>query len=318
MNVSLREAWDAMLSMDDILLLTHRLPDGDAVGSLFALCGVLRSMGKRVTYEIDAIPRDLMFLTALPQADVVPRYVITVDVGDKKLLGDALAAKWGDQVALAIDHHATHAAFAEKTFVDPSAAAAAEVLFDLFTFGGVRIDRDTATWLYAGVSTDTGCFRYGNTTAKTMRTAASLMDLGIDTEKINTDLFETKTRAYVRFEAAAMDNLRFYLDGRCAVTVLTQETYRRCGVTENDTKTVNALPRQIEGVLAGVTVKEKNEGGWRVSVRTRQPVRATEICAAFGGGGHQLAAGCELTGEIDEVVARIVGAAEREINRTIN
>ncbi len=312
MTVSIKEAWKTLTELDDILLLTHRLPDGDAVGSLFALCRVLRSMGKRVTYEIDEIPRNLR-VAAFPQKEaLIPRSVVTVDVGDKKLLGDEAAKRWGDRVDLSIDHHATHVSFAKQTLVDPRSAAAAELLFDLFSQNGVITDPETAAWLYVGIATDTGCFRYANTTAKTLGTAAALVEAGADNGALNEGLFETKTRAYAAFEAHAMQSLSYYLNGRCAVMVITQALYRQTGICENEIKEINALPRQIEGVLAGITLKEKETGGWRVSVRTRAPLNAASICAKFDGGGHVRAAGCELPGTAEEAIEKLVAAVKAE------
>ncbi len=307
--VSRAEAWRMLLDADDVLLLTHRLPDGDAVGSLFALLGVLRGLGKRATYLIDEIPADLRLAADLPPAEFTPKTVITVDVADKKLLSDAFAAEYRDRVLLSIDHHASNVPFAAYTLVDPAAAAAAEVLFDLFTENGVELDPDTARRLYVGVSTDTGCFRYGNTTAKTLRTAAALLEAGADAGAINERIFETRSRKQAAFEAAVVSRLRYSHDGRIALSVITQSMFKEAGVGETNTKNINALPRQIEGVLCGITMKEKPEGGWRVSVRTKGDVNAAAICGAFGGGGHRQASGCDLTGTEEEAAERILAAA---------
>ena len=214
---------------------------------------------------------------------------------------------------LSIDHHASNNLFARQTLVLPEDAAAAEVLFELFTFGGVRITPRIADCLYTGIATDTGCFRYPNTTAATLRAAAALVDAGADNGRINTDIFETKSLAYVEFEASVMRSVQMFLDNRCAVATIPLSLFASTGVTEADAKAVNALPRQIEGVLAGVTVKERPEGGWRISVRTRAPLSASEICKRFGGGGHALAAGCELDGDLQTVVPQIVKAVEQEL-----
>ena len=312
---SLSEVAALLRETDDFLLLSHRRPDGDTVGSCAALCLGLRAMGKRVTYQIDVIPHSLSVAPPPPTEVLSPQSVVTVDVGDIKLLDDTDRDRFGGRVDLSIDHHATHVPFAKQTLVDPSAAAASELLYDLFCLGGVRIDAETAAWLYTGVSTDTGCFRYANTTAKTLRTAAALVEAGADNGALNEQLFETKTRAYAAFEAQVMRSLSYHLDGRCAVIVITQDLYRQTGVSENEIKEINALPRQIEGVLAGITLKEKETGGWRISVRTRAPLNAAAVCAKFDGGGHKLAAGCALPGSAAQVVARLVDAVKQEYDQ---
>lgn len=311
------EAFNRLSAMDDILLLTHRLPDGDAVGSIFALFLMLRKMGKRVRCLTDKIPSSLK-IAAVDDCggDFEAKYVVTVDVGDRKLLGEELDALYGGRVDLSIDHHGTNDEYAAYTLLDSEAAAACEVLFDMFTRVGAEITADIAKELYIGIATDTGCFRYGNTTAKTMRTAAALMEKGIDTVAYNTEIFETKTKEYACFEKLALNNLTTYFDGRCAIMLITRDMYDESGLDEADDKAVNALPRQIEGVLAGITLKEKNDGsGWRVSVRSKDPVSAADICIRLNGGGHRLAAGCELTGTREEAVSALLDATKTVLDR---
>ena len=318
MKINHRQAWDLLCSMDRILLLTHRLPDGDALGSIYALYLALKSMGKTVRCVTDAIPSSLR-AAAIPCGEPAfePDFVVTVDVGDSKLMSDALSAAYGDRVDLSIDHHGTNTAYAKYNLVDPAAAAASEVLFDMLKLAGFALTEPIARELYIGISTDTGCFRYGNTTAKTMRAAADLMECGIDTQYLNTELFETKTREYAAFERLALNALRTCFDGKCAVMVVTRAMYDESGLDEADDKAINALPRQIQGVYVGVTVKEKKEGGFRVSMRSKEPFDAAAVCAKLGGGGHRLAAGCELEGTAEEVVAQILNAVKPAIEQMI-
>ena len=300
MNVTHNEAWKILNGSDDILLLTHRVPDGDAVGSLCALYRVLKSLGKNVRFILDTVSRELMFLTeGLESADFEPKCVVTVDMGDKKLLGDELEAEYGDRVLLNIDHHATNVLFAENTLLDSEAAAASEVLFDMLTENGVEITKDIAMPLYVGIATDTGCFRFTNT--------------GIDTATVNTDIFDTKTKEYFALETMAMNSVKMYFGGKCALLMLTKDMYRRANIAENETKGINALPRQIAGVLVGITVKEREGGKYGISVRTREPVDASEICALLGGGGHRQAAGCELTANPRTVISTILKYTEEAL-----
>ena len=310
-------AWQRLCETDDILILAHARPDGDAVGSMFALYHAMRQLGKNVRCEIKDVPGNMTFLMpAEAFADFPVRTIVTVDVGDLKLLNDEYKEKYGTHVALSIDHHGTNAMFAEETLVDPAAAAASEVLFDLFTLGGVTITKEIAECLYVGLSTDTGCFRFANTTAKTLRTAAALLEAGVDNGTLNADIFETKSAAYIAFEKAAMNALTICLGGKCAVMVLTQQMYRDAGITEADTQGIKGLPRMIEGVYAGVTVTEQKDGKIHASVRSKEPVSAAEICAVFGGGGHRYAAGCELSSDRAVAVSSIVAAVEQKLRET--
>lgn len=318
MNIDHKKAWEILCGMDNILLLTHRLPDGDAIGSIFALALALKKQGKNVICRTDRIPSSLS-VAAVDGFDgeCEPDNVVTVDVGDRKLLGDEFNERYGGRVKLCIDHHGTNVPYAEYTLVDPSAAAASEVLFDMFTLVGAEITPEIARELYIGIATDTGCFRYGNTTAKTMRTAASLMEKGVDTVYLNTEIFETKTREYAAFEKLALNSLETYFDGTCAVMVITRDMYAESGLDEADDKAVNALPRQIRGVYLGITIKEKADGGWRVSMRSKDPVSAADVCVLLGGGGHRLAAGCELEGSREEAVKTLLDAAGKVLEKAL-
>ena len=313
-TISLQRAWEALSGMDRILILTHSSPDGDAVGSMFALYFALTQLGKTVRCLILDVPENQKFLIpASAAADFAPENVVSVDLADKKLLNDEYKTAYGDRVDLNIDHHGTNVLFAKETLLDPAAAAASEVLYDLFVYGGVRLTPEIAACLYVGISTDTGCFRFANTTPKTLRTAAALLETGIDAAGINTDLFETKTPEYLAFERAAMNALNICMDGKCAVMVLTQRMYADAGIKEADTQGINGLPRTVRGVYVGITVKERSNGKFHASVRTKEPVNAAAICARFGGGGHKYAAGCELTDSAASSVEAVLGAARQAL-----
>lgn len=316
MKIDHQQAWDLLSSMDRILLLTHHLPDGDALGSIYALYLVLKSLGKTVRCLTEETPSTLR-AAAIPcdEPEFEPEAVVTVDVADRKMLGDELNAAYGDRVDLSIDHHGIHFPYAKYTLVDPTAAAASEVLFDMLKLAGFALTEPIARELYIGISTDTGCFRYGNTNAKVMRAAADLMECGIDTQYLNTELFETKTREYAILERLALNSLHTYFDGKCAIMVITRAMYDESGLDEADDKALNALPRQIQGVYVGVTLKEKKEGGFRVSMRSKEPVDAAAICASIGGGGHRLAAGSELPGTAEQVISEVLKAVKPAIDK---
>lgn len=314
MSISVERAWERLQEIDDVLIITHSSPDGDAVGSAFALYLALTKMGKNARVETDEIPAVLLH-TEVKEAyrNFTPRFVVTTDVGDKKLLTEETREKYGDKVDLNIDHHGTNVMFAKETFVDSSCAAACEALYDIFTYGGLEIDREIALRLYTGIATDTGCFKYSNTTPKTLRVTASLLETGINVVDVNSNIFDIKTPEYVMFERMAMNNLRLCHGGKTALMVITQEMYQAAGIKEQDTLGINGLPRTIAGVYAGITVKEKKNGIYHASVRTKDPLSASEICALFGGGGHQYAAGCEFGSDVNEAVHALLCAVGEKL-----
>ena len=280
---------------DKILVMSHASPDGDTLGSASALLRGLSSLGKQVDFLCaDPVPEKFSYLFAgLPLGGFEPAHVMTVDVADKALLGKApqeLVAR----VELAIDHHGTHVPFATQRWVEPEAAATTEMIYALLGALGVKITPAMADSLYTGLTTDTGCFRYRSVTPRTHRIAAALLELGARGGDINQAMFETKSRGQVEAERIAMDSLAFFSQGLVAILEVPYSLFAQTGVEENDLDGIASLPREIQGVVLGITLKEKEDGKVKVSVRANPPADASALCARLGGGGHQGAAGCSL------------------------
>ena len=280
---------------DKILVMSHASPDGDTLGSASALLRGLSSLGKQVDFLCaDPVPEKFSYLFAgLPLGGFEPAHVMTVDVADKALLGKApqeLVAR----VELAIDHHGTHVPFAPQRWVEADSAATVELIYTLLGELGVELDRAMADCLYTGLATDTGCFRYRNVTPRTHRIAADLLELGAQSGDINQRMFASKSRGQVEAERIAMDSLAFSSQGLVAILEVPYSLFARTGVEENDLDGIASLPREIQGVVLGVTLKEKADGKVKVSVRANPPADASQLCSRLGGGGHQGAAGCSL------------------------
>lgn len=309
-RLTLCETAELLLSLDDIALLCHRDPDGDTIGSAFALCFALRSRGKRASvFCSDAFPQKYGYITgnAAP-CDFEPRVYVSVDVADRPLLGD-----YHDRpVALAIDHHPSNTLFAERTYLCAERGSCAEVVAEVIDALEVPFTPAIADALFTGVSTDTGCFRYSNVEAATHRLAARLIESGADSVSINQLMFESKSRARIAAEHMAIDSLEYFADGRIAVISLPLRLIEKRGVTDADLDGIAGIPRQIEGVDAGVTLRERPDG-YRVSVRTSTAVDASIICQAFDGGGHRRAAGCTLQGSMEDVKARLIAEIGKQL-----
>lgn len=302
----LLEGWD------DILVICHGNPDGDALGSMLGLVRGLRAMGKRADwYCADPVPRKFSYLTdGLEETGFDPAHILTVDVADSKLLGDAWE-KFGDRIELAIDHHGTHVPFAGQRWVEPESAATAEMIWLLLGELGVEPDGVTAGCLYTGMATDTGCFRYRNVTPRTLRAAAGALEAGAPAGDINQRVFETRTRVAMEAEKLITDSLEFAGQGKIALMQIPQSVYTRTGASESDLDGVESIPRQVEGVLIGVAVKERPEGKIKISLRTNPPANAAGICTPLGGGGHPGAAGCSFEGiSMGEAREKMLAACE--------
>ena len=296
-----------LLSKDKILILTHRSPDGDTIGSGYALAMALRKLGKNVKGDCtDPFPEKYSYFTdKLEKLEFDEEFVVSVDIADTKLLGEKLS-DYADKIDLCIDHHGSNTKYAKEYYVEASAAAAAQVIAKLIRLMNVEFDKDIANAIYTGITTDTGCFRYTNVTAETHRIAADMIDCGAESGMINRLMFETKSRSRLEIERRVMDSIQFYLDGRCAIAYATIDMMKESGAVDNDMEGVSSLPRQIEGVMAGITLREKNNGKFKVSVRTTDELDASAICANFGGGGHKAAAGCMITGTLNEAIEQII------------
>lgn len=305
--ITLESAAKTFLSKDKILILTHRSPDGDTIGSGYALAMALRKLGKNVKVDCtDPFPEKYSYFTdKLEKLEFDEEFVVSVDIADTKLLGEKLS-DYADKIDLCIDHHGSNTKYAKEYYVEASAAAAAQVIAKLIRLMNVEFDKDIANAIYTGITTDTGCFRYTNVTAETHRIAADMIDCGAESGMINRLMFETKSRSRLEIERRVMDSIQFYLDGRCAIAYATIDMMKESGAVDSDMEGVSSLPRQIEGVMAGITLREKNNGKFKVSVRTTDELDASAICANFGGGGHKAAAGCMITGTLNEAIEQII------------
>lgn len=296
MKIDLDFAKNFLLGHDNFNIFLHASPDGDTVGSGFALCKALRSIGKNANVLCsDDIPKSYSFITdGYEPREFEAETLVSVDVADAKLLGKY--EDMGKKIDLSVDHHGLNREFAKHTFVDSSAAANCENILKLLKVMDIKIDSYIAACIYTGISTDTGCFKYSNTSPESHIMAAEMMEYGIDFAEINRIMFDTKTRGRIKIEGRLMEQMKFFFDGKVAIIEVTEQMKEETGVTDDDLEGITSLPRKVEGVLVGVTVREKGDGVFKISVRTHAPIDASLICQKFGGGGHSRAAGCAMEG----------------------
>ncbi len=308
--MTITEIADFLISHNNFEILTHAYPDGDTLGSGYALCLALQQLGKNARVITTNLPHNFEFLTdGIKEQNFDAETIVSTDVADEKLLGSN-KEKYSGKIDLCIDHHITNKVETDLKFVDETAAANSEIIYRLLLAMEVKITKQIANCLYTGISTDTGCFRYTNTTSNTLRTAADLMDIGCDTAYINKVMFETKTKAKIRLERAVYDTMLYCAGGKCAIIYTTLDMQKELNIGDSELEGLASIPRQIEGVLIGITMREKEGGVFKISVRTNGNVNAADFCSNFGGGGHSAAAGCSIEGSLDEVRTMLVAAAE--------
>ncbi len=315
-NLSASRAAELLMQRDNITLLCHRRPDGDTVGSAFALYYALKTLGKEVRVLCaDPLPKlyDYLYPEYKPGRILYEpvEYVVAVDVATAGMLG-GLEERYGTMVDLCIDHHPSNSDYAAQTCLWSEAGACAEPVAAIIRAIGLPVSGRIAECIYTGLATDTGGFRYSNTSAGSMRLAAEIMESGVDTALLNTRIFESESKAKVLAEAAMMSALQFYADDRIAVMPVTLAVRAATGVTGEELEDVAGIPRKIEGVQLGITIKE-HEDECHISLRSKEPVNADEIAKVFGGGGHRFAAGCTIKASVEEAAGLLVAEAIKHL-----
>lgn len=308
MNISVERCCSELAEMDNVYILCHRNPDGDTLGCGFALYNVLKSMGKTAKVLCsDGLPAMYGFLyEGYEEADFAPSSIVAVDVADEALLGDGLSGYRG-KVDLCIDHHGTNKEYAKMLCLDPSAAAAAEIMEKIVYGLGVPMTCQIADCIYTGVSTDTGCFRYSNTTKQSHDCAGRMIEAGCDYAKINRLMFEVKSQGRLALEKDVLEGIEYRFGGRCAIIYMTNEMLSETGVSDSELEGVASMPREIEGVDIGITLRQRDDG-YKISLRTDDSIDASEICGILGGGGHRCAAGCFVQGSLEDGKRAIIKA----------
>lgn len=301
---------------DNFNILIHAYPDGDAIGSGYSLCRALRSMGKNANVVCTSpIPKMFSYIVdSVKPQDFIPETFVTCDVADLRLLGDGYE-QYENRITLALDHHGTNLRYSEYSVIDPHSASACEIVLEVIKALGVEIDKSIAEAIYTGVATDTGCFKFTNTTSSTLRTAADMLDYGIDAAEINRVMFETKSRSRIELERMALDSMSFFLGGALAFVIITNDMREKAGASDDDLEGITSLSRQVEGVKIGITLRQKENGEYKISVRTHPPVDAADICKQFGGGGHVRAAGCTLSGEAEDIVRQMLKVCSASLEK---
>ena len=294
---------------DRFCIITHRRPDGDTLGCAALLCRGLRQLGKTayVLENPEVTPKYAFLMAGLTQKDFAPEdTLVCVDVAAAGMLPDAFSGVL-EKLTLRIDHHGGDRSFTPWELVEPETAACAETVYGVLREMGATLDEEMAKALYTAVSTDTGCFKYGNTTADTFRVAADCAAAYKNLRQLNQMLFETTSLPRLRIQGWMVENARFLADGKICICPIPLEVEQQLGVTEDDMENISGFPRTIAGVVVAATLRQEPDRV-KISVRTNTEVDASEICRKFGGGGHRGAAGANLQMSMEQAAAAVMAA----------
>ncbi|WP_411827949.1 DHH family phosphoesterase [Luteolibacter sp. AS25] len=309
---------------ESFLLMSHVRPDGDAIGSEIALGFSLKAMGKTV-YMIneDGVPESLTFLKGSGEVTTPPSEPLDVDVAialdtaTKPRLGEnSLHAASKAKLWLNIDHHLSNPEYGDVNLIDSVSPATGQILYDLIKFLDFPLPEETRDSIYVAVSTDTGSFQYGSTTAKTYEMAADLVREGLQVGKINADTYDNHPYRRLELMRALLNTLDISEDGRLAHWELKDETRISLELVPDDSEGLIDLIRGVSGVRVAVFFEELEDGKIRVSMRSKdKAVNVCDVALKFGGGGHAMAAGIRMEGPLAAAKVKVLAELEAALSQ---
>lgn len=302
-----------------VLLFPHINMDGDALGSSVALCLALRQMGKSCSILIeDDVPDYLAFLDkgyCIRQADVIPEMSVAVDCGDVSRIENRKDIFYAATATACIDHHLLHADFAGDCFVDSEAAATGSLVFELLEELGVRFTPEIADALYVAIMTDTGSFRYSNTDRRTHLIIARLYEYGLEHVPLCNAIYDNIPLTQVMLEAKTLESMVIFAEGRACLAYASLEMIKAVGATPDQTETIIDRLRSIRDVEIAIFLKEKPDGNYKVSFRSKSYADVGTLAHRLGGGGHRKAAGCTVAAPFEHALAVLQAAAEEALRK---
>lgn len=315
---NVEKAIKKIIKAKNIFMASHVQPDGDNLGSLLGLGLALKKLGKSVyMLKSDTIPKDFMFL---PSINLIQEYeedeidvFITLDSSDEERLGDNKELIKKANEVINIDHHLSNTNYGSINIVDSNAAATCELVFKLIKSLNVDIDKDIATCLYTGISTDTGSFMYENANEETHLIAAELLKVGIDKQNININIWQNKTLQKTRLFIKTLETLEMYFDDKVAIIEVTKDNLSSVGASMEDSEGIVSFIRDIDTVEVAIMLKEFDENEIKVSMRSKKHIDVSEICLSFNGGGHKRAAGCTIHSNLEKAKKDLLNELKKRI-----
>lgn len=316
---------DQLRNSKQLLVTTHRNPDGDAIGSLVAMGQSLAQMGKRVTmYNDSPIPAVYRFLPAVHRVQrCIPKdgefdTAVVLDCGDIARIGDAATEVGRMPVVINIDHHVTNTEFGQLQYIDTEASATAEILWRLLKEMAAPIDRDIATAIYTGILTDTGSFRFSNTTRAAFAICEETVGLGVDPYNVAKHVYGTYSLGRIKLLNLALDSIELSPNGKLSMMILTHDMLEQTRTRPEDVDGLINYARSIEDVRIAALIQENTNGGdpaaiatcFNISLRSDGSVDVARFAARYGGGGHASAAGYTQEIPLAEIKSELIRLAE--------
>ena len=313
------EILEEIKKANNIVILTHETPDGDAIGSSMAMKHAIESLGRNVDVIIPDFSDCFKFLPGtsdIKKESDTQRYdlAIALDCADYKILKgyDPYFEKARNKIV--IDHHGSNKMYGDINFVNPVAPACCQILLGMFEYMEIDINKDIGECIITGIITDTGGFNY-NVTAETFEFAADILRKGVDTSEVYKRVMQTKTKANFELNRLASERMEFFFDGKVAFTYITLEDEERFSAKTGDHEGLVDIGRCIEGVEVSVFLHENKgkQNGFKLSLRSSEYVNVSDICIMFGGGGHTRAAGAWIPGTVDQIKEKVLAEIKKQL-----
>ena len=296
---------------NNIVILTHETPDGDAVGSSLAMYFAIKRLGKEADVIIPDLPRTYAFL---PGAENIKKegqntnfdLAIALDCSDIKRLNGFANYFENAKIRIVIDHHSSNTMFGDHNFVNPAAPACAQILVTMLEYLGVEIDKEIGTCIATGIITDTGGFKYNTVTAETFEFIAELLNKGINISDTYRKALQIVSKKKFEITKVAVNRLELLEDGKIAFTYITREEQEGLGLETGDHEGIVEQGRDIEGVEVSIFLRQTPNGAYKASFRSNEYVNVSDICLMFGGGGHFHAAGCTIDLPLEQVKEKLI------------
>ena len=301
---------DEIKSAENIVILTHENPDGDAIGSSLAMYNGLKQLGKDVDVIIPEFPTIYEFLKGSSEIKKEGRsnnydLAIALDCGDLKRLNGFSNYFENANSRISIDHHSANTMFADYNFVNPAAPACSQILATILPELGIEIDKEIGTCLLTGIITDTGGFKYSGVTSETFEFTATLLEKGVNVSQVYKKVLQTLSKPSFELRRIAMNRIEFFENGKISFTYITKKDIEETMAENNDIDGIVEIGRDIEGVEISILLKEKDDE-YKISLRSNEYVNVSDICLIFSGGGHIRAAGGSIKLPFEQAKEKII------------
>jgi len=299
-----------LLKFNSFVVTTHVNPDGDAIGSQLLFARLLKKLGKRVVMvNADSIPSNLKFLPGVKSVKILKDYklnidkfevLVTLDVANPSRAGDMAKFISLAKYVINIDHHVSNNNFADLNWVERDASCVGEMVYRLYSQLGLELDYKDALLSYVSIATDTGYFRHNNTSASTHRIVADLLDRGVNSNAVYSELYENKSLPKMHISAFALSKIA--KRGGMAWVSIRREDLKRSSAKSEDLEGLIDSIKTLGGIRVAIVFQELSGGMIKIGFRSKdKKADVNKIAAIFGGGGHKMASGCRVKGELSQV-----------------